>query len=88
VVDSGKNTSNQPTTPVVQVQAAINSVASIEQIMASLAAYLEQLDTGDRAEAIRMMSRLATEPEKHAAVALAIEGMASAAFARAHQKVA
>lgn len=74
-------------TPVAPVTAAPeqrqNSTTPppLAQTLADLSAYLERFDAGDRAEAMRMISRLANEPEKHPNIALSVEAMPSTAFA-------
>lgn len=84
----GVSQSNRAIATMDSTQSAINKIASMADCLQFLATYLEALDAGDRAEALRMVARLGNEPEKHASVARSIEGMASAAFARAHQKAA
>jgi len=67
---------------------ATDKEENLVQSLQFLARYLEVLDAGDRAEALRMVARLGNEPDKFASVASSIEGMAAAAFAKAQQKAA
>jgi len=77
-----------PAQHTAQDPASTYHTANLGKTIADLSAYLQQLDVSDRAEALRMLGRLAHEPEAHAKITLAIEGMANAAFALSHKKAA
>lgn len=65
-----------------------SQVASLAQALEFLANYFAGLESSDRKEAMRQISTLTDEPERHAKIAAAIEAMAGTAFAQGRQKAA
>jgi transcriptional regulator with XRE-family HTH domain len=65
--------SNPPLATVNTAQAAINNVASLEQITEALAGYLMQMDDDGRDDAGDLLRKLAHKPEGHARTAAMLQ---------------